>query len=99
MPRSCAPRQSASGCGITAKPMIPISTPTTWLSVNCSSRNDAMTNAVYKGVIAFMMDAKPTLTMVCPAFRRLYGNTLSRTPMTRKGIHADAPRAPNGREP
>ena len=58
-----------------------------------------MTNAVYKGVIAFMMDAKPTLTMVCPEFRRLYGNTLSRTPMTRKGIHADAPRAPNGREP
>ena len=38
------------------------------------------------------MDAKPTLTMVCPAFKKLNGNTLLSRPMTRKGVHADKPR-------
>jgi len=45
--------------------------------------------------MAFMMDAGPTLIIVCPAFRKLNGNTLFSSPMTRKGVQADRPR---GRE-
>ena len=61
-----------------AAPATPSSTPITRCVVSRSSRNDAITKAVNSGVMAFMMDASPTLTMICPAFRELNGSPLLR---------------------
>ena len=69
---------------MTATPATPSSTPITRYVVNRSSRNDAITRAVNSGVMAFMMDASPTLTMVCPAFRKLNGSTLLSSPHDEK---------------
>ena len=74
---------------MTTTPTTPSTTPITRCVVSLFSWNDAITSAVNSGVMAFMMPASPTLTMVCPAFRRLNGSTSLSNPMTRKGIQAD----------
>ena len=59
-------------------PATPSRTPTTLYIVSRSSRKDAITKAVNNGVMPLMIDARPTLTMVWPALRKLNGTAGNR---------------------